>query len=52
MSLEEKTRRLHDNIQEIIDHRIAEIGYYDEDDTIILMLEDLQDELKIFMEQT
>lgn len=39
-------RNLHDDIQEIIDYRMSEIGYYDEDDTIILMLEDLQDALK------
>ena len=39
-------RNLYDDIQEIIDYRMSEIGYYDEDDTIILMLEDLQDALK------
>lgn len=50
MSLEEKKRKLYDDIQEIVDYRISEIEYYDEDDTIILMLEDLQDELKILME--
>lgn len=50
MSLEERLRKLYDDIQEIVDYRISEIGYYDEDDTIILMLEDLQDELKVLME--
>lgn len=39
-------RNLYDDIQEVIDYRMSEIGYYDEDDTIILMLEDLQDALK------
>lgn len=50
MSLEEEKRRMYDNIQEIIDYRISEIGYYDDDDMIVIMLKDLQDELKLLME--
>ena len=50
MSLEEKKKELHDDIQKIINYRMAEIGYDDEDDTIVKMLKDLQDELEILME--
>lgn len=50
MSLREKFRELNDSIQYLIDYRADEIGYYDEEDTLILGLEDLQYELKIFME--
>lgn len=50
MSLEERLRKMYLDIEDIINHRRCEIGYDDEDDTIIIMLEDLQDELKVLME--
>ena len=39
-----------EEVQWLIDYRADEIGYYDEDDTIIRELEDIKNELKISLQ--
>lgn len=40
-----------EEVQWLIGYRADEIGYYDEDDTIIQELKDIKNELKVFIQQ-